>query len=463
MNVEEALRSAGSLAGAAELLGVDRRRLGEKVRKDRDLRAILDDVNGTAKREKLRAGAADALRAAGGDVAAAARTLGVDRRVLREIVREDPDLSAIRAAGGKPEKVRVERTAEGGAEVTIAWSDPATVLSPERLLAKVGLDPAEVTIEKHVANTWGKASDPNYQLKLWTRPRVAFEKLIGQAVHVPRVKRAKRAARRKGTPERIVVMGDHQAPYHDVALHSAALGLLRDLAPDRGVYLGDLMDLPSISRHPDNPVFDASPQECVQAGYAILRDVVEASGGVPWDFLDSNHDARLRSELLQRAERLYGLRPAEVEPGLIEDPSLHLSRLLHFEQLGVTGIFAEQGYEHSEAKLAPGLVVRHGFLTGKDVGAKMVEKLGVSALVGHTHGREHFYTVQYGEGDPVIRQGVVIGGMCRDDLHFVVNPKWVRGFVVVELWDDGLFTVDHAIWHPTAGALLFRGSRYDPS
>ena len=74
-----------------------------------------------------------------------------------------------------------------------------------------------------------------------------------------------------------VVEGDHQAPYFNPQLDAAATAMVADLQPERHVFLGDLMDFPTISRHADHPAAMASVKDCLEAGYGILRRRAEAA------------------------------------------------------------------------------------------------------------------------------------------------------------------------------------------
>ena len=60
------------------------------------------------------------------------------------------------------------------------------------------------------------------------------------------------------------------------------------------------------------PAAMATAQECIDAAYGILRRRADAAPNARRWKLKGNHDWRIESELLMRAERLYGLHPEDL-------------------------------------------------------------------------------------------------------------------------------------------------------
>lgn len=289
------------------------------------------------------------------------------------------------------------------------------------------------------------------------RRRVAMA-IISPARHVPALVRPVPVKRPPGRPELIVVEGDHQAPYHDPGLDACATEFVRELQPVEHVFLGDLADFPTISRHPDHPAAMATVNECIEAGYSILRRRAEAAPNAKRRKLKGNHDWRLEGELLARAERLHDVKPAG------EDiPALGVRRLFQLDALGIELVEDKRGWEHAEVELVPGgngLVVRHGFVTGAGTAQKTLSKLGRSVIVGHGHQKEHAFRLVYPKRR--LHQAAVAGTMSRNDRvfpHFAVNPNWHQGFCTVERWPDGTFVIEHAVFHD--GTLFWRDKRWE--
>lgn len=348
------------------------------------------------------------------------------------------------------------------------------------MLRERGLEPDEWTVVSVKANEWDamtsdKATGDNriVRMRQWTitlKPTAA-RVLLMPAVHVPSVKRTKVGPAPSEKPETVLIEGDHQVPYHDPALHEASLSMIRDLARKHRltehIFLGDTGDFPTISKHADHPAARATPQECVQGMYTVLREKAEAAPNVRRRKLKGNHDWRLEGEQLLRSERMYGLAPAqEWESDQPEIPALHLSRLLHLDKLGIELVEDPRGWEHGEIEIVSGprgLVTRHGWLTGANTAAKSLAKRGRSIIVGHAHRREHVFA-----WDPSMeceRVGAVAGTMSlvRDQKfpHYAVCDAMLQGCVIVTRWPDLSFEVEHARWN--GESLRWRSESWYPS
>jgi hypothetical protein len=375
---------------------------------------------------------------------------------------EFEDLDGTRIKQGEPGSVRVD-------------GDTATIVEPPtsqpklgdigELIAERGLDPEEWVVVSTTLNEWdGPVRGGGTQrLKQWkvTLRRAPHLLLALPAAHVPRVEMAppRYVDFEIGEPETIVVEGDHQVPYHDHGLHEASLRALRHLHEHHNltehVFLGDTGDFPTISRHPDHPASMASVNDVIQGCYDLLRAKREAAPNARARKLKGNHDWRVEGELLLRAERMYGIKPAETIDGP-ELPALSLRRLLHLDALGIELVEDPRGWQHGEVELIPGLaglVVRHGWLTGANTAGRSLAKRGRSMIVGHTHTREHFYAWDPSAG--VERQAAVTGTMscARGEGSpterfpgFAVCDDWLQGFVTVTRWPSGQFVIEHARW-----------------
>lgn len=389
-----------------------------------------------------------------GSIRKAAKALGRDDRTLRRILkRETP------ATDGR---VTIEHK---GDEVEV--TAPAVQLGAvEELIRENGLDPDEWVIVSTTLNRWdgpvaGGGTQPLRQVKVTLRrkPEHVFPAPVALPARIPALRRVERAGK-TDAPRLIVVEGDHQAPYHDPALDAAATAFVADLQPDEHVFLGDGADFPTISRHPDHPAAMATVQECLEAYHGILRRRAEAAPGARRRKLKGNHDWRVESELLGRAERMYGIKPVGSDV-----PALSLRNLLQLDALGVELVEDPRGWEHGEVELVAGsrgLVVRHGWLTGANTAGRSLQKRGRSILVGHGHDREHVFS-----WDPAVeveRQAAMLGTMSRarstEFPHFAVCDSWLQGFATVTVWPDGAFVIEHARWQD--GALYWRDRRWKP-
>lgn len=259
----------------------------------------------------------------------------------------------------------------------------------------------------------------------------------------------------------VVLCGDQHAPYHDAGLHEAFLSFLADTRPDELILLGDGGDFPTISRHRDNPAWSATPQECVDAMFEVYAEYREAAPNARFRALKGNHDIRLETELLNRAERMYGVRPAVIEGE--EEPALSLKRLLHLDKLHIELVEPENGdnYEHAQVKVSEHLGARHGWLTGEKGAERSLERLGHSCVFGHTHHQRLIHRTLYDiDRRPRVVVGVEAGCMSQvvGGLGYSVNANWQAGFATASVWPDGTFKVDLATWADSQ--LYWRDRRY---
>lgn len=336
----------------------------------------------------------------------------------------------------------------------------------EDRIKEYGMDPAEWQVVTSKINQWeafaglDSGGEPHIvTLKQFTLSlkRIVSLAILSPATHVPELVKPKKVKASVKEPDLIVVEGDHQIPYNDPQLEDCVNQLVTDIRPTEHVFLGDTLDYPTISRFPDHPAAMATPQECVNFGYSMLRKRAEAAPNAKRVKLEGNHDARPAKELLTRAERLYGLAPAYEE-----EPALSHRRLLHLDQLGVELITDIRGWEHAFYEVVPGrdgLEVRHGFVTGQNTAKKTLAKVGRSFICGHVHESETHLKLDYPE--KVLRWAHINASMCRNDgvfPHFQVNPEWNQGCSVVVRWPDGRFNIERATFD--AGHLYWRDRRY---
>jgi hypothetical protein len=370
-------------------------------------------------------------------------------------------------AGPSTAKAEKSSVAINGDTATIVTKPLESLGEIEDKIREYGLDPAEWQVVSSKINQWealanggGEDSEPQIvTLKQFTfsLKRIVSLAILSPATHVPALVKPKKVKASVHEPDVIVVEGDHQIPYNDPALENCVNQLVTDLQPTEHIFLGDTLDYPTISRFPDHPAAMATPQECINLGYSMLRRRSQASPNTKRKKLEGNHDARPAKELLSRAERLFGLAPAYEE-----EPALSHRRLLHLDSIGVELVTDIRGWEHAEIELVPGrdgLVVRHGFVVGQNTPKKTLDKIGRSVIFGHVHHMETLYRLDYPE--KVLRVAHINGSMCRNDgvfPHFQVNPDWNQGCTVVTRWPDGKFLIDRAVFDD--GHLYWRDRRY---
>lgn len=334
----------------------------------------------------------------------------------------------------------------------------------DALLRENGLNPAEWTIERATVNKWGLAPDMSTQVKAVLRPKIWMDTLAPAAVPPP-LNLGKPRKVPAGEPMMIVAHGDDHAPYHDQALHEAFCRFLADVEPDAVVHLGDLLDFPTISKHRDDPSHAATPQECIDAAYQLLRDRRGVSPAATWWLIPGNHDDRLRTELLSRAERMFGIRPAPTDDEPDPLAALSLRRLLHLDGLGVELANAgdDGDYFHAKVQFGDTLQFVHGHFTGPTASQKHVERMGLNIVHGHTHDQCTHYVKRHLYGAEATLVAVAAGPMCHTDRRgasYAPSVDWHAGFSITYLWPDGHVDCSHARW--TGDAIRWRGQAWRP-
>jgi len=350
--------------------------------------------------------------------------------------------------------------------VSNVYSDTYAI---EQLICDHGLDPDEWQIEK--PQFFSKETDKgvikqvSVSLKRIEPYDIIVPARIPSDYTKPKVKKSKLKRDKKDKPELVVFVGDQQAPFQDDHLHGLFCQWLADHEPDRGVLIGDTIDLPSISRHPATPELDAGVQKCIDVGYQLIRDYVESSESTSWTKLEGNHDFRLRRAVIDNIRDFYGLRRAKGRNEVPESPLLDVAHLLRLDELGIEFIRPNGSWEQAQVEVSPHLAARHGWLAKKGSGTSALaslEHLGYSIVVGHTHRQSLVYKTKHDiNGKPATITGVETGCMCRIEggLGYAVAPDWMNGFATAWVWPDGTFKIDLATY--VNGVLYYGDKRYE--
>lgn len=237
----------------------------------------------------------------------------------------------------------------------------------------------------------------------------------------------------------VVLCSDHQVPYHDKTLHKLFCQTLADNPPDILVVLGDLIDLPSISRFADNPDQITTVEENLSATYNVLADYRANAGSAAQIFyLPGNHEERLSKYIIKNAPALWG--------------TLTLPSLLKLEKLEIQWVSNSFGdWPHAQLQLTKSLTATHGWIVRKNSGASALttlEHLARSVIMGHTHRMGMVFRTQHGSNGKVsVHTGVEIGTMCNivGGLGYAIEPNWQNGFCTLTIYRDGTFSTPRLI------------------
>lgn len=340
--------------------------------------------------------------------------------------------------------------------------DQATAVSPvtgvpmsiEELMDLYKLSPDDWAPDSPIASWWGDPASPSYQLKVkFTRKKpinlVVPARVPGDYV-APKIRKPIASLTKIH-----FLIGCQQAPYEDRNMHAALLSMIDDIKPYGLVAMGDTLDLPTISKHADDEVWNASAQACVDGGYRLLRDYRMAHEDMVMFKLRGNHDDRLKNEMLLRAERLHGIRPGKLEEEEPQRALMSLENILRLDELGIELVEPGGRYVHAQLNIG-NVALIHGNKTGPNAPLREIGRSIHSICQAHTHtqsmGKKVIYDIN---GDRRTLNAVEIGTavQIKGGLGYAVKPDWINGGGLLITHPDGtqnieLFEWDekHIIW-----------------
>lgn len=293
-----------------------------------------------------------------------------------------------------------------------------------------------------------------------TRLRPAQDPVLVLPVRSDGWKAPKRPPVQADAPRTWALFSDIHCPFHSEELLEKACAWLADVKPTDGIFNGDVVDYPDVSKYAKKEDWAASVNECNQAAYRYLRACVAASPETRWIMHPGNHEARLPHYIQQYARGVFGIRPA----GDSEFAAWHdLRNLLRLDELGIE--LHSDAYPEAETAITPNFVVTHGDHTKKRSGNSAhaaLDEADHSFAQGHDHRLAFVFRTKWGaDKRPSVHMGVQAGTMADVDvrgLGYAKKPDWQQGFAVVNTWPDGLFSAELAVF--VKGQLLYRNRRY---
>lgn len=212
--------------------------------------------------------------------------------------------------------------------------------------------------------------------------------------------------------ERILVVPDTHAPYHDRRAWKLMLKVARRFGPHTIVHQGDLADFYAVSSHSKDPSRAAGLRDELRV-VKKLRGDLDRLGATRKVFIEGNHEDRLRRYLEEKAPELFGM--------FDTDSLLALS---------------ENGWEFvpykSHARVGKLYFTHDTGNGGKYTTARALEAFQHSVAIGHHH------AIQYAvEGDATgkYRVGAQFGWLgdvrAVDYMHRIkAQRNWSLGFGV---------------------------------
>ena len=208
-----------------------------------------------------------------------------------------------------------------------------------------------------------------------------------------------------------VVLNDVHGQFYDPKAFGLALGFIKLKKPDNVVLNGDICDFYKISRFDCNPLrLESLQNELDFVRDTILKPIRKAVPDARMDYIEGNHEMRLRKYLWRKASELASLR------------ALQLSGLLELKELNIT--------YHDKFHKIGDLYFFHGDVIRKHAGYSaraMYEKHGCSIMHGHSH-RDGKYTIRTRSGQFAIWENYCL---CDLNPEYTDFPNWSQGFACV--------------------------------
>lgn len=233
-------------------------------------------------------------------------------------------------------------------------------------------------------------------------------------------------------------------PFHDDNAIDVAMQIVREVKPDRVIWLGDFLDLAEFGRYEQEAAFARTTQLSIDKGYQVLAQVRAVAPQARQTVLEGNHDRRLQNMIVANAKAAFGLRQA----GKPESwPVLSVPNLLRFDELDVE---YAGGYPSTSVWVNNGLRCIHGFKvrSGGSTAAAVVKDDHVSTIFGHVHRVEtHYITRQEFGGKARTLVAHSPGALCRIDgaVPSMKGSTTLDGRPVLsaENWQQGLSVVHY--------------------
>lgn len=226
------------------------------------------------------------------------------------------------------------------------------------------------------------------------------------------------------SPERWIIVGDTQVPFHNPAAVELAARIIEDLKPHHLIYNGDMIDFHTISSHQKRRyelLKSVSIQDEIDITIAVEDQLARGIHRLGKKYMiDGNHEERL--------ERFLGTGPQSIL-GTLRD--LELENVFSYDKRG----FSEY-YPYGEGKeVVPGLFVYHGTLVGSVPGYSVYKEVmsrGKSVVIGHSHRSAHLH-IKQGDG---VYQGIECGCLCQLAASYKPMTNWSWSIVIIETIGD---------------------------
>lgn len=314
-----------------------------------------------------------------------------------------------------------------------------------------------VTWERGKKDGWSEDSGklfktPLYQVKAWLvrKEPIAIHPVVRPIVFKNPVKRYSSSNETASNVSRTLVLPDAQigfsrnlrtgklTPFHDRLALSAVVKLAQWIQPHRIIIQGDWLDLPDWQdRFIRGPEFWGVMQPALYEAAYWIHQLLKTTQYM--DYLEGNHELRMRTALYTHLQSAYDLRQVNSLGVVVDAPSISIPGLLSLNELGVNW---HDGYPNNKIWLNDFLAVEHGASVGGRPGAtatKLLENRNHSSVFAHVHRAEFATSFVNSRNERRVIQAMCPGTLSRIDNQVPGNTErqnWNQG-VVVAFHDDG--------------------------
>ena len=242
---------------------------------------------------------------------------------------------------------------------------------------------------------------------------------------------------------RTLVAGDAQIPFQDPQAFDRFQLAVTETNPDNIVFVGDMVDLPSMSRWSQRSEWVGSTQGAIDTYHSFLAQTRANAPNANISVVHGNHEQRLDDYVRKNAAEALGLKRANAAKELAV---LTLQYLVRYDELDINSI---DGYPNGTLWLEDDLKATHGtnVAKGGSNAAKYLREERESTLYGHTHRQELAYRTFARRVGGVTIAAASPGCLALVDgtvpgFHHTVDAQ---GEVVkkAEDWQQGLLVIDH--------------------
>jgi len=216
----------------------------------------------------------------------------------------------------------------------------------------------------------------------------------------------------------ILVLSDIHCPYHDVEALQEAIQFGQKCGADTVILLGDVMDFHRISRYENAPGTLSFARE-IEVGNQLLFGIRESFRDADIFYVEGNHEMRLEAYIQKNASEFSDL------------PDIKLSRMLDLHAQDIT--YIQDGFIHcGDMTFIHGHEMRG--IGGVNPSRKLYGKMKKSAICGHLHRPESFYTR---DGAGKLIQCHVLGHLGEPSPQYHPRNDWQHGCAVVAVNSRG--------------------------